>query len=126
MNTAKTFTVPILLTLLLLLSTIPVGATTVSECQDLISALETSLDGTEIGGKNVDRTRAGLEGKLGGASIKLDQAKFDDAIQKLEDFKNKVLGLAGSKKPKMAQEDADALASDADDAIACVEALIAG
>jgi hypothetical protein len=55
---------------------------------------------------------------LNEAAIKLDQAKFCDAIQKLNDFKLKVQELAAA--GKIGFEDANQLSGDADKARECV------
>lgn len=110
--------------LALVLAVLPVGATTISECQSLIAIVKGDLASVEIGGGNPDRTRAGLESKLDGASTKLDQAKFADAIAKLVDFQSQVAQLAGGGKPKIDQAAADLLTAGAGDAITCVCDLI--
>jgi hypothetical protein len=104
---------------------IPVTATTVSECQQLITTVD--LAGVIIGGNNPERTRASLNSKLSGASAKLDQAKFCDAINKLRDFKSSVLALAtpnAKGETKMEPLDANRLADEADDAISCITQLL--
>lgn len=102
-----------------------VRAATITECQALIDHIRAVLDGVEIGGGNPDRTRASLESKLGGAKIKLDQNKADDALQKLRDFADQVIQLRDAPKPKINPLDAQDLLDAMGDAIACVEALIA-
>lgn len=101
-------------------------AETVSDCQNLINQTASDLAGITIGGNNPDRTRASLESKLTGATTKLDEGKFQDAIDKLVDFRTSVENLATATKPKISQEDAALLISDADYVIACIEGLIAG
>lgn len=101
-------------------------AETVSDCQNLINKTASDLAGITIGGNNPDRTRASLESKLTGASTKLDEGKYQDAIDKLVDFRTSVENLAAATKPKISQEDAALLISDANNAIACIEGLIAG
>jgi PKD repeat protein len=93
-------------------------------CQELIQSTENELDDVDIGGKNSDRTRDGLESKLDGASAKLLEGKFEDAIQKLVDFKTKLPKLAN--KGEISQEDADLLIAEADGAIACIQSIIDG
>lgn len=101
-------------------------AETVSDCQSLINKTADDLSGITIGGNHPDRTRASLESKLTSASTKLDEEKFQDAIDKLVDFRTSVENLATAPKPKISQEDAALLIADANNAIACIEGLIAG
>lgn len=104
----------------------PAQATTVSECTYLIEVVKGELAGVEIGGNNPDRTRESLESKLEGARLKLDQAKFCDAITKLGDFKDKVTVLAEPNRKgetKIDADDAQTLADGAGDAIACIQEL---
>ena len=65
-------------------------ATTVTEVQAMIASLKTKTETVIITGKSADKDRAGLNGKLNEASLKVDQAKFCDAVAKLNDFKVKV------------------------------------
>jgi hypothetical protein len=98
-----------------------VFAQSIGECQALITALrvETSDPAqVQIAGKNAEKDRAGLVSKLTEASIKLDQAKFCDAIAKLNDFKSRVQELVAA--GKLAFETGEGLNADADRAIACV------
>ena len=105
------------------------SATTVGECDALIGVVKSQLAATEIEGRNADRNRAGLEGKLDNASIKLNQAKFSDSIQKLTDFGYTVDDLAtpkikkGVSDYKMTPEDAAELISGANEAIGCISWL---
>ena len=102
-------------------------ATTVSECQAIIAGLNTKTAAVAIAGKNAEKDRAGLTAKLNEANLKLDQAKFCDAIQKLNDFKVRVNQLAASGR---INQDATAgttgqeLLADADAAIACINDLV--
>ena len=107
----------------MLLGASPASATTIDECKALIDVVQTTLDGVEVGGGNPERTRASLESKLAGAKTKLDQAKVDDALQKLGQFRDKVAELRDARKPKIDAGDAAVLIAAVDDAIACVESL---
>jgi hypothetical protein len=49
-------------------------ATTVDECDGLITGDQEALGGVIIGGNNVERTKTGLKSKLSGESKKLGQA----------------------------------------------------
>ncbi|HVF56797.1 MAG TPA: hypothetical protein VM934_11645 [Pyrinomonadaceae bacterium] len=67
------------------------NATTVSEAQSMIASLKARTETVAISGKSAEtKDRPGLIGKLGEAALKVDQAKFCDAIQKLNDYKVKV------------------------------------
>lgn len=62
-------------------------ATTITEVQAMITSLKTKTETVAISGKSADKERVGLLAKLNEASLKVDQAKFCDAIAKLNDFK---------------------------------------
>ena len=70
-----------------------VHATTVTEVQAMIASLKTKTETVVITGKQADKNRLRLLGKLNEASLKVDQAKFCDAIVKLNDFKVAVNAL---------------------------------
>lgn len=111
----------------MLLVSSPASATTIDECKTLINIVRTTLVSADIFGGNPDRTRAGLKSKLDGADAKLDQGKFDpDALQKLSEFQSKVRDLRDAGKPKIDVNDANQLIDEVDDAIVCVQNLIAG
>ena len=75
-----------------------VHATTVTEVQAMLASLKTKTEGVVITGKSADKDRNGLLGKLNEASLKVDQAKFCDAIAKLNDFKVRVNALIAAGK----------------------------
>ncbi len=62
-------------------------ATTITEVQAMIASLRTKTETVVITGKQADKDRQSLLAKLNEASLKVDQAKFCDAIAKLNDFK---------------------------------------
>lgn len=68
-------------------------ATTVTEVQAMIVSLRTKTETVTITGKSADRDRNQLLAKLSDVSLKVDQAKFCDAVAKLNDFKAKVNSL---------------------------------
>ncbi|HEX5602067.1 MAG TPA: hypothetical protein VFX63_05925 [Pyrinomonadaceae bacterium] len=69
-------------------------ATTVTEVQQMIANLKAKTTGVVITGKSAEnKDRPGLLDKLNEASLKVDQAKFCDAIAKLNDFKVRVNAL---------------------------------
>ncbi|HEX5706253.1 MAG TPA: hypothetical protein VFX96_03085 [Pyrinomonadaceae bacterium] len=123
----KKFSYAAILFALALLVAAPVAqATTVSEAQAMIANLKTESTTVAITSKQADKDRAGLVGKLNEAGLKVDQAKFCDAIQKLNDFKTKVNQLVAA--GKINQDPAlgttgQELLSDADAAIAAINDL---
>jgi FIMAH domain-containing protein len=104
----------------------PAHAQTVEECQALIDQTSSDLATITIGGNNPEQTLTGLQSKLDVASTKLEEGKYQDAIDKLVDFRTTVERLATAPKPKISQADADLLIADANAAIACIEELQAG
>lgn len=73
-------------------------ATTVTEVQAMIASLKAKVTNVTFTGKSGEKDRTGLLDKLNEASLKVDQAKFCDAVAKLNDFKTKVNALiAGGK-----------------------------
>jgi len=101
-------------------------ATTVTEVQAMIASLRTKTEGVIITGKSAEKDRAGLLGKLNEASLKVDQAKFCDAIVKLNDFKVRVNALITAGKinqdPALGTTGSELLA-DADAIIAALNEL---
>ena len=73
-------------------------ATTITEVQAMIASLKAKTEGVIITGKSAEKDRTGLLDKLNEASLKVDQAKFCDAIAKLNDFKVKVNQLIAAGK----------------------------
>ena len=101
-------------------------ATTVTEVQAMITSLKTKSETVAISGKSADKDRATLLGKLNEASLKVDQAKFCDAIAKLNDFKTKVNQLIAAGKINQdpaAGTTGQELLTDADATIAALNEL---
>lgn len=73
-------------------------ATTVTEVQAMIASLRTKTELVIITGKSADKDRSGLLGKLNEASLKVDQAKFCDAVAKINDYKARVSSLIATGK----------------------------
>jgi hypothetical protein len=73
-------------------------ATTVTEVQAMLTSLTAKTTSVIITGKAAEKDQAGLLDKLNEASLKVDQAKFCDAIAKLNDFKVKVNALIAAGK----------------------------
>ena len=103
------------------------SASTIEECQALIDALVANTQAVVITGKNAEKNRAGLLGKLASASIDLDQGKLCGAIGKLTDFRDKVNQLIASGSinadPTVGVTGQD-LVDGATEAIACVQAAV--
>ncbi len=73
-------------------------ATTISEVQAMIASLKTKTESVVISGKQADKDRSTLLGKISEATLKIDQAKFCDAAQKVNDFKVRVNQLIAAGK----------------------------
>lgn len=102
---------------------VPAGATTITECQSAIAVLMTATDAaTSLSPKD----ESGLLSKAQNASLKLNQGKFRDALQKLEDYESALAALYTAPKPKISQDDYATLNSDSETALTCVQNLIAG
>ena len=101
----------------------PVVAQTAADCETQIANLRTAVgsESLAISGKNADKDRAGLTGKLTDASTELAKGKNADAAKKLGDFKVKVQQLADA--GRISSTDATSLLNQADQAIACVNGL---
>jgi hypothetical protein len=97
-----------------------------SECLALIAALRTETEGVVLLGKNAAKNRTGLLGKLDGASRDLERGKLCGAIEKLNDFNQKVNQLIASgsinSDPTVGTTGLDQI-EDANAAIACIRAL---
>ena len=103
-----------------------VRATTVTECMGMIDSLYALTDGTHFLGQNAAKDESGLLGKLLEAKMKLNQAKFPDAIGKLTDYRNKVMSLASQRKINTDPAEgttAEDLVKGADAAIQCIRDL---
>lgn len=101
-------------------------ATTVTEVQAMIASLKTKTEPVLITGKQADKDRGTLLGKLNEASLKVDQAKFCDAVVKLNDFKVKVNQLIAAGKINQdpaAGTTGQELLNDADATIAALNEL---
>ena len=104
------------------------NASMVQDCQTLIAALRADTEAVVLTGKNADKNRAGLLGKLDAASADLAKGKLCGAISKLSDFRDKVNQLIASgsinNDPAVGVTGQD-LVNDATAAIACIEGLVA-
>ena len=104
----------------------PAGA--VQDCQALIDALRADTETVLLTGRQADKNRASLLGKLDNASTALSKGKLCGAIQKLTDFRGKVNQLIASGSintdPTLGVTGQD-LVNDANEAIACIQAQVA-
>jgi hypothetical protein len=91
----------------------------IDTCQLLLDSLRLQTEAVDISAKD----RATLLSKVDEAKAKINQAKFCDALEKLNDFKAKVNELLNAPKPKVSQEDADSLVLLVNDAVACITEL---
>jgi len=82
---------------------------TVSSCQAQIGDIIDNLGVVTIDSAKADWTVERMQLKLYEASRKLDEAKFGDSLQKLDDVLVKVESLLYARKPKISYEDADLL-----------------
>jgi len=74
------------------------SATTIGECDGLISTLTTQTKGATFVGRNAEKDLAGLLGKLMEASDKLHVAKLADASLKVSQYRDKVNTLCSQGK----------------------------
>jgi hypothetical protein len=98
------------------------------DCQALIDALRADTEVVALTGRNADKNRASLLGKLDNATTALSKGKLCTAIQKLTDFRDKVNQLIASgsinNDPALGVTGQD-LVNDANEAIACIQAQVA-
>ena len=104
----------------------PAGA--IQSCQALIDSLRADTETVVLTGRQAEKNRAGLLGKLDNVSTALAKGKLCTAIQKLTDFRDKVNQLIASgsinNDPSVGVTGQD-LVDGANDAIACIQAQVA-
>jgi hypothetical protein len=125
----RSFTLTVLALVLSVSVTGPAAnASQSSECLALIAALRAETVSVVIVGKNAEKNRTGLLGKLDGATRDLERGKLCGAIAKLQDFNQKVNQLIASGSintdPAVGTTGLD-LIEDANAAIACIQGLVA-
>ena len=117
----KTSFAAILFALAMLVAAPVAQATTITEVQAMIASLKTKTESVALSGKQADKERSSLLSKVNEASLKLDQAKFCDAIQKLNDLKasiNHLITVGRINQDPAAGTTAQELLNDVDAAIA--------
>ena len=98
------------------------SATTVDECQAQLAALRADTVAAEGSFTNT-KDFNGAIAKLDAAATKLSAGKNADAVGKLTDFQSTLNALATAPKPKLDPAVAQALSSDADAVVACIDAI---
>lgn len=101
-------------------------ATTITEVQAMIASLRTKTETVALSGKQADKERLTLLSKVNEASLKLDQAKFCDAIVKLNDFKasvNRLITVSRINQDATTGATAQELLTDTDAIIAALNEL---
>ena len=101
-------------------------ATTITEVQAMLTSLKAKTTNVSITSKQADKDRTGLLDKLNEATLKVDQAKFCDAVAKLNDFKARVNALIVAGKINQdpaAGTTGQELLNDADASIAAINEL---
>ena len=112
---------------------VALAAPSVPICQAQIGDIIDNLEVVSIDSKNADWTVGRMQLKLYEAARKLNEAKFADSLQKLDDVLVKVEQLLYARKPKISYDDAELLIYGVDgddagivDAMECVCALDPG
>ena len=103
------------------------SASTISECQALIASLRTETESVAITGRNAEKNRTGMLGKLDNASTALDRVKLCDAIRKLDDFRvkvNQLIAAGNINTDPAAGVTGQDLLDGANEAIACIQTLV--
>jgi hypothetical protein len=102
-------------------------ATTITEVQAMLTSLKAKTTSVVITGKSAEtKDRPGLLEKLDEAILKVDQAKFCDAIAKLNDFKarvNHLITVGRINQDPAAGTTGQELLNDADAIIAAINEL---
>lgn len=75
-------------------------------CTTAIGIAKTATAGTEFSGRNAQKSEDSLIAKLDSAALKASIGKYEDAVQKLNDYRNSVISMADAVKPKLSSMDA--------------------
>lgn len=100
----------------------PASATTVTDCQAQLATLRADTVAAQASFTN-QTDLDNLVAKLDAASAKLAAGKNADAVQKLVDFQVKLTELASAPKPKVDPAVAQALITEAQGVIDCINAI---
>ena len=100
----------------------PASATTAEQCQGQLASLRADTQAAQGSFAN-QRDVTGLVAKVDAAAAKLAAGKNGDAVGKLTDFQATLNALAGAPKPKVDPGVAQALGSEAQGAIDCINAI---
>ena len=90
-------------------------------CAEELTAVETAIHTANFQGRKAESDRTNLLAKLETAAVKVGQAKYSDAADKLLDISDTATALAGAGKPKL--ESAADINTAVIASIACVGAL---
>jgi len=98
------------------------AATTVEQCQSELATLRADTVAAQSSFTN-QKDFNGAIGKLDAASTKLAQGKNADAVQKLVDFQTLLNALATAPKTKLDPANAQALSTEAQGVIDCINSI---
>lgn len=98
------------------------SATTAEDCQAQLAALRADTVAAQTSFTNVS-SFTGEVAKLDDAAAKLTEAKNADAVQKLVDFQTLLNALATAPKPKLDPATAQALSTEAQGVIDCINSI---
>ena len=98
------------------------SATTLEECQAQLATLQASTGAAASSFTN-PKDFNGAVAKLDAASLKLNEGKNTDAVQKLADFQVQLNSLATAPKPKLDPVIAQGLIDEAQGVIDCINAI---
>ena len=90
-------------------------------CAFELNAVEAAIKGATFLGQNATTDQSNLLVKLEAAGAKVNEGKFSDAVDKLDDISDKATALAGAPKAKLA--DGSVINAAVAAAIACVGRL---
>lgn len=98
------------------------SATTTTECQAQLAQLREHTIAAQSSFTNAKDFDSAVE-KLDAAALKLSEGKNADAAQKLADYQGLLGRLSTAPKPKLSPETADALVSEAQTVVDCINAI---
>ena len=98
------------------------AATAVADCQAQLATLSADTLAAETSFTNA-KSVTSLTSKVDAASVKLAEGKNADAVQKLVDFQTLLNALATAPKPKLDPATAQALSTEAQGVIDCINSI---